>query len=63
MAKRVKITFPHYLYGKSRASKEINLTKLMGEKNIGGKVHGSTKGFWKSTMSMNKMNGTVFNMV
>ena len=63
MSSRVKITFPHYLYGKSRASKEINLTKLMGEKNIGRKVHGSTKGFWKSTMSMNKMNGSVFNMV
>lgn len=53
---KVTKTYPHYLYGKSNASKKINLYKLMGEKNIGPKVRGSTKGFLKSTMNLNMNN-------
>ena len=62
MVNGVTKTFPHsFGIGRSNASKEINHAKLMGEKNIGPKVHRTTKTLWKSTMIMNKMNGTVMN--
>ena len=56
-----KITIPHYLYGRSNASKLVNRAKLMGEKNIGPKVRESKKTLFKSTVVRNKMNGSVMN--
>lgn len=58
-----KITIPHYLYGRSNASRLVNHAKLMGEKNIGPKVRESSKTFWKTTVVRNKMNGTVQNVL
>ena len=58
-----KITIPHpFIMGRSNASKEINHAKLMGEKNIGPKVHRTKKTLFKSSMNMNYMNGSLWNV-
>ncbi len=61
---RMRKTFPHpFIIGRSSASKEIDHAKLMGEKNIGPKVHRTKKTLFKSSMNMNNMNGTVGNAI